>query len=43
MRAWARVFAAVLVLAAVAGCGNCAASGNRNTQDVLCRMLDAKF
>ena len=43
MHVLARVFAVVFVLAAVAGCGNCAASGNKNAQDMLCRVLDTKF
>ena len=43
MRALARVLVAVLLMAAVAGCGACAASGDKNAQNVLCRVLDTKF
>ncbi len=43
MRISVRMLAVVLLMAALSGCGACAAAGDKNAQNVLCRVFDGKF
>ena len=43
MRILPGLMATFLLMAALSGCGACAAGGDRSTQNVFCRVFDANF